>query len=391
MPPLTVPDKEENMAYPLTHIGPGALSRLGDVLDGFGTPSIFLVADADAYRLSGAEAVAAPALQGRRLVRFDGFAANPRLVDAEKGLALFRRAPCDTLLAIGGGSAIDMAKLVGALAANDGPPAELATGKRPMHRHSPPLVAVPTTAGTGSEATHFAVVYVGGKKYSLAHPGLLPHTVLIDPLLTATLPTALTAHTGLDALCQAIESLWSVNADAVSLADARQALYLALRHLNAACLEPTPAARLGMCRAAHLAGRAINRSKTTAPHALSYSLTSGYGVPHGLAVALTLGAVLEYNAGVSPHDSTDPRGPEWTRYRLREICAALGAADAAQARRAFTQRLQALGCPTRLGQVGVDTPAQLEELARTVNAERLGNNPRRLDADSLVRLLATLA
>ena len=379
------------MAHPQTHSGPGALGRLGDVLDGLGARSVFLVADAGAYRLSGAEAVAADALRGRDVARFDDFAANPRLDDAEKGLALFRRSPCDALLAVGGGSAIDMAKTIGALAANSGRADALATGQEPLRRAGPPLVAVPTTAGTGAEATHFAVVYVGGKKYSLAHPGLLPHTALVDPDLTAALPAPLTASTGLDALCQAIESLWSVNADAVSLADARQALSLAWVHLRTACLAPTPAARLGMSRAAHLAGRAINRSKTTAPHALSYTLTSSYGVPHGLAVALTLGSVLEYNAGVRGGDAADPRGAEWTRYRLREISAALGAEDAAGARRTFTLLLESLDCPTRLSQVGVGTPEQLAQLAGSVNAERLGNNPRRLDGEGLIRLLQTVA
>jgi alcohol dehydrogenase len=376
------------MSASKTHIGPGCLSRLEDIFNGLGATSIFLVADAQAYTLSGAERLAAPALSHRRVTVFDAFAANPQLADAKKGLALWDQHPSDAILAIGGGSAIDMAKLVGVLTANPGRPEELATGATPVQKAGPPLVAVPTTAGTGAEATHFAVVYVAGKKYSLAHPSLLPHTAVIDPDLMANLPPALSAHTGLDALCQAIESLWSVNADDASLADARQALTLAWRHLVPACRTPAPADRLGMCRAAHLAGRAINRSKTTAPHALSYALTSEYGVPHGLAVALSLGPILEYNAAVSVQDATDPRGPDWTRQRLTEICTALGASTPTAASQKITDLLHSLECPTRLSAVGVCSADQIQKLAASVNAERLANNPRHLDTSSIHHLIS---
>ena len=185
------------------------------------------------------------------------------------------------------------------------------------------MIAIPTTAGTGSEATHFAVVYVDGEKYSLAHPYLVPAYAVIDPLLTYSLPAGVTAASGLDAFCQAIESIWAVGATDVSHTFATEAARLAVQHLRAAVQNPTDTARAGMCRAAHLSGKAINISKTTAPHALSYVLTAEYGLAHGVAVALTLAPMLQYNAQVTAIDCADPRSAIAEETTMKRILVAL--------------------------------------------------------------------
>ena len=370
----------------ITYMAPGAIKTVRSLLDDRAVRSVFIVADRTAYEKSGAKMYIESALQGRVHVIFDDFAPNPKYVDVIRGVKFWHTHSCDIMIAIGGGSAIDMAKLIGICGTHRGQYRELLTGEIPIGDKAAPLIAIPTTAGTGSEATHFAVVYVAEQKYSVAHTNVLPDYAIIDPNLTANLPASITAHTGLDALSQAVESLWSVNATALSRVFASEALTLVLDNLEAAVYRPTPDVRANMCRAAYLSGKAINISKTTAPHAISYTLTSQFGVPHGLAVALTLGVVLIYNNGVTSGDCWHPKGVAQVRKDIRDINRLIGVASSEEARKYIDDLISAIGCPTRLRQIGVDT-ADLETIVQNVNTERLKNNPRALSQFELRRIL----
>lgn len=371
----------------IIYMAPGAIKTVRSLLDDRAVRSVFVVADRAAYDKSGAKKYLKSALQGRVHAIFDDFAPNPKFADVMRGVKLWRAHPCDMMIAIGGGSAIDMAKLIGICGTHRGQYRKLLTGNIPIRDKAAPLIAIPTTAGTGSEATHFAVVYVEEEKYSVAHANVLPDYAIIDPNLTANLPPSITAHTGLDALSQAVESLWSVNATAQSRVFASEALRLVLDNLEAAVHRPTPDVRANMCRAAHLSGKAINIGKTTAPHAISYTLTSQFGVPHGLAVALTLGAVLIYNNGVASGDCWHPKGVAQVQKDIRDINRLIGVASSEEARKHIGDLISTIGCPTRLRQVGVDTDADLEILVQNVNTERLKNNPRALSQSDLKRIL----
>ena len=253
------------------------------------------------------------------------------------------------------------------------------------------LALIPTTAGTGSEATHFATVYKGTRKFSVAHPSLRPRWALVDPDLCASLPPAITASTGVDALCQGIESLWAVGSTEASRAHARAAIARAMEHLETAVLAPTPEARLGMCEAANWAGRAIDISKTTACHALSYGLTIRWDVPHGHAVGTSLGEMLVFNAEVSEADVVDPRGIAHVREVMAEVIRLLGARDAADARGRFNALMGRLGLALDLNTLGAGRAEDRQWLASQVNVERLGNNPRRMGARELDALLSRIA
>lgn len=361
----------------------GSVAELPAILATWGVSTVMWVIDEHALEASGAAATLERAPGGPR---FTGFAVNPTIEDVRRGVDVFSGARPDAIVAFGGGSAIDLAKAIGTCAANDGDPFAYVSGERTVQRDGPPLLVVPTTAGTGSEATHFAVVYASGVKYSLAHEFVRPDDVILDPQLTWSLPPNMTAATGLDALCQGIESLWAVGATAASTDLAARAVTLALTHLADAVTRPTPTARAGMMEAAHLAGRAIDVSKTTAPHALSYGISSGFGVPHGAAVAVTLGAFIEFNAAVDDASCTDSRGAAHVRSRLQHVVDLLGASDASDARRRFEDLVREVGWSTSLAQLGVPT-ATLAPLAAGVNLERLGNNPRVVASDALRTLL----
>ena len=200
------------MEVQFIHLREGALAEAGTILDGLSARRVFFVVDESAYAASGAAKVMAPYFRGRRIVEFADFELNPKLHDVERGIVQCRSAKPDVVIALGGGTAIDLAKLIGTLAAQEDPARQIVTGRAHIEQEGKPLIAVPTTSGTGSEATHFAVVYVDGRKISLAHRQLLPDYALVDAKLTHSAPPHITASTGVDALCQAVESLWAVRA-----------------------------------------------------------------------------------------------------------------------------------------------------------------------------------
>jgi alcohol dehydrogenase class IV len=368
----------------------GALAELQGILAQLAASRVLFVVDQPAYRASGAAKLLEPALAGTTVTRFSDFGPNPKLGEIERGIAIQREAAADVVIALGGGTAIDLAKSIARLTAQAALPRDVITGGSALHPNGPPLIAIPTTSGTGSEATHFAVVYVDHVKYSLAHESLLPEIAIIDPCLTYSLPVEVTRASGLDALCQSVESLWSVGATTESLHHASQSLALVLTHLTNAVQNPTPECRRGLSEAAHLAGKAINISKTTAPHALSYAFTAHYGVPHGIAAALTLSPFLRYNAQVSAADCTDPRGADHVLQRIDQITRLFEGSDIESVCQRLDEIIEQVGGLTRLAQIGAQSDEAIEQLTPHINLERLANNPRAVDARALNRLLKSI-
>lgn len=309
---------------------------------------------------------------GEGAVRFSGFSANPRVEDIAAGVALFQASSCDGIVAIGGGSAIDSAKCIKLFC-------RMQQGERylaqPFADTGIPLLAVPTTAGSGSESTRFAVVYEGGVKQSVAHDSLLPDTVLLDAELLRTLPEYQKKCTLLDALCQAIESWWSRKCTAESAFCARKAIAGILGDMDAYLKGDEEAAHM-VLRAANRAGQAINVTTTTAAHAMSYKLTGLYGIAHGHAVALCLPGVWR---------ALHEMGDEALHARLDDIARALGCKHSLEGA-AFMQKL--------LEKLEIYAPAMKKEdlpmLVASVNPERLGNCPVPFDAEVLRKLYEEL-
>ncbi len=374
----------------IVHLREGAIREVDGILERSGARRIFLVIDENAYSLSGADKTIEPSLVGRSVTRFSNFEENPKLHDVEKGVSLYKEHNPDIILAIGGGTAIDMGKLIRAVGCADESAHSIVTGSAKVARVRQPLVAVPTTSGTGSEATQFAVVYVDQEKYSIDDSSLLPEYAVVDPLLTHSLPPKITAATGLDAFCQAVESIWAVGASQESIAYASEAITLSLQNLaNATCDSTGSAsrARMALARAAHLSGKAINISRTTASHALSYVITSQHDVPHGIAVALTLSPMLAYNSKVVAEDCADPRGPRDVLERIDLLLRLLDAASVSEACVKIEAMISELGCPSSLQQAGITSAEDIREIVDNVNLVRLSNNPRRATADALFQLL----
>ena len=372
----------------VVYLQDGALAEVGAIINQLSASRLYFVVDESAYTASGAAETLEPYFRNRHITRFSGFDLNPKLHDVERGIEQFRQVDPELVIALGGGTAIDLGKLIGTLAGQQASAREIIIGNSCIQQCGPPLIAVPTTSGTGSEATHFAVAYVDGVKYSVAHNALLPDYAIVDSTLTNSLPAGITAATGLDAFCQAIESIWAVGATVESVEYATESARLSFQSLVRATQDPTANVRHDMCRASHLAGKAINISKTTASHALSYFITSEYGVPHGIAVAVTLSPMLAYNAQISATDCADPRGPEHVLTRIGLITELLGADSIAVACRKIENLISAVGCPNSLGLVGITSDAAIQKLVTQVDAHRMSNNPRNTTSESLFALLS---
>ena len=275
--------------------------------------------------------------------RFSDFKPNPLYEDAKAGVKLLRKNKCDFIVAVGGGSSIDTAK-----------------GIKYYNHVDLPMMAVPTTAGTGSEATHFAVIYKDGEKTSIADQRLLPDYVILQPDLLKSLPVYQKKCTMLDAFCQAIESWWSRKATPESIEYSRQAIALILDNMDGYLKNQTEGNK-NMLTASNLAGKAINITTTTAPHAMCYKLTSLYGLPHGHAAALCLPRVWRYMSGFD------------------DIAEALGRQNHAEAVLFFEGLLLSLGISSPENASDDD----LELLTNSVNTQRLQNHPVRLDKETI--------
>ena len=266
----------------------------------------------------------APYINALDPVRFSGFTPNPKMEEVMDGVEVFKASGCDTILAVGGGSPIDVAKCIKKYSESDAP-----------------IIAIPTTSGTGSESTHFAVVYENGNKLSVAAPDLLPDIVILEPATLKNVPEYTRKATMLDALCHAIESHWAKKATPESKGYAEKAIELILKYKDA-YLANEEEGNKGMMEAANLAGQAINISTTTAAHAMCYKITSMYGFQHGHAAAICLPEVWKYindNSGIT--------------------------------------REEFVGIITDLGMeypVSSDPEADIEILADSVNLQRLSSN-----------------
>lgn len=371
-----------------TCYGSGSVARLPNLVEELGGSRVLLVCGERSFSASGADVMLPELRQRVEVRRWSSFEANTNSTDLLSGLRIVEEFRPDTVLAVGGGSAMDMAKLLCAFpdARNtEALHAAIQSGK-PTAPRGQRLVLVPTTSGSGSEATHFAVVYIGTDKHSIAAPGLLPDATVLDPALTLSGSPYQRATSGIDAISQAVESLWAVGGTEKSRGYARRALRVLLPAIEDFVRTPDRGNARAMAVGSHLAGRAINVSKTTAAHALSYGLTKGYGVSHGHAVALTLGRFIEAHAG-DDVDLQPAADVERHRGAMARVLSALDAQDGAEARQRFTALGERLGLSMRLAEVGADSEERVRSLTARVNTERLGNNPVRFSAEGLVELL----
>ncbi len=351
-----------------------AARELSALLEKYNTERLFIVSGKDSYVNSGAASSIAAVTSNTKIFRFSEFITNPDIKDLERGTSQFREFKPDMIIAIGGGSVIDMAKLIVSTASTINSDAQGILRADEIHKNVP-LVAIPTTAGSGSEATQFAVLYINGVKHSVDAPALLPDHAILDPSLTQAMPAYQAAISGIDALCQAVESYWSINSTDESREYSEKAINLILSNIDTSVNDALPEARKKMLEAANYAGKAINIARTTAPHAMSYILTNKYGIPHGQAVALTMASVFSINLDYANRELNEQRGQAYLEQVMNSLAAMFGSSTATEFTEKFTMILSSIKLASSLSQLGINSNDAAEQVASNVNSNRLKNNP----------------
>jgi alcohol dehydrogenase class IV len=365
----------------------GSLSNLKSIVDRHSANKVLIVTGKNSFSLSGAQVKIKQILCNTEIIVFNDFQSNPRIEDVKKGIQLIKSENPDLIISIGGGSAIDMSKLIRILAPQGGDNyIDFIQNPNTILTKGIPLVAIPTTFGSGSEATHFAVVYIDKKKYSLAHSFVMPDYSILDAELCYSLPHYASASSGMDALSQAIESYWSVKSTDESKKYSLEAISLINNALYDAVLGDKKA-RATMLNAANLAGKAINITTTTAAHAISYPITMRYGVNHGHAVALTLGKFFIINSDVENNKVVDERGDEYLEFIMLQLYKILRCGNPYECCSSWYSLMKKIGLETKLEKLGVNSAFEVDYIINNINLQRLCNNPVKIDRSILSLIL----
>jgi len=304
---------------------------------------------------------------------FTNFTTNPKYEEVVEGINLFKQDNYDFIISIGGGSAIDVAKCINLFSNLD---SDINYLNQEPKNVSVKHLCIPTTAGTGSESTRYSVIYKDKEKQSITSDSIIPEYVILESKFLETLPIYQKKATVLDALCQAIESYWSVNSTKKSKKYAKESIEIIIDNIEDYVFNSNDEINKKIMYASNLAGKGINITQTTAAHAMSYKITSLYGISHGHAVAIVLPHIWEYM--VSNLDKCiDKRGKEYLEIvfnELNEIFKGNGIDK-------FTDLLNKLE---------LDIPKvnkeELNELVKSVNPIRLKNNPVELNEEDIEKI-----
>lgn len=359
--------------------GGGTLARLGELVTELGGRRVFLVTDAGLQQAGHSQHGIDSLIEaGLDVTVFTDVNANPTTEDVDRALQAARGANIDVIVGLGGGSSMDCAKGVNFLLTNGGKMEDYwGVGKatKPML----PMIAVPTTAGTGSEAQSFALIANAKTHMKMAcgDSKAACRVAVLDPELTVSMPASVTAATGVDAISHAIESYVSTSRNPVSQLFSRQSWRLIAKSFPIVSAKPANLdARGAMQLGAHLAGAAIENSMLGAAHACANPLSAHYGITHGVAVGLMLPHIIRYNepavAGLYGDLAADAR-----------LCAADDPRAAERLAEYVTKLVETTGQPTRLSTCDVKADL-IPTLAEEAAAQWTGNfNPRPVEIENL--------
>lgn len=370
--------------------GAGSILNVSKILNEGNFKHLLLVTGNESYKNSGLKKSLEPQIKNIDFKRINDFEINPKYEDIERIGQSLRSTKFDFIIAAGGGSVIDFAKCLNAYLSTEGHKgAEEIIKESPMNQ-ALPMLAIPSTAGTGSEATHFAVMYINKKKFSISNINLRPKYVIVDPEFTYNSPSYITACCSFDALSQAIESLWSKNSTDESRLYSEKAISLISSSMTEAINKNCSEARANLSFGSFLAGKAINISKTTAPHALSYSLTSTFNIPHGNAVAMTLGQFFTINNDKKFYKHVSKKiGVRNHQENLLKIKENMGLELDENFELHWLNLMKRCGLKTKIKNVEKDG-FTIKQLTQTVNIDRLSNHPIRIGPEIISSIYSKL-
>ena len=366
--------------------GPGAAKEAGSFAKGLGKKAL-IVTDSHLMEIGLLKDIK-NSLEGAGVSFeiFDEVVTEPILEYTEEGLKMYQKIKADFLIAVGGGSPMDTAKAISALAMNPGKMSDF-EGPNKIPRPGAPLMVIPTTAGTGSEVSQFTIITdtTRNVKMLIASPYVLPRVALVDPLLTLTMPQEITAATGLDALTHAIEAYVSVKAQPITDALALHAIKLISGNIRQAWCDGTNLeARTNMMMGSLQAGLAFSNASVALVHGMARPVGAYFHVPHGISNASLLPTVMEFSIPGNPRRYCD------LAEAMGEITTGLSLLDAAYLSAKAVKRLnEDLKIPSLKG-LGVDEK-KFNSIVSQMAADAIasgspGNNPRKATPGEIVEL-----
>ena len=344
---------------------------------------VMIVCGKNSFQISGGEEFVLRLFHQNNIILFNDFSVNPDISEISKGAKVAKEFKPNAILAIGGGSVIDAAKIIKLMFCynlNQFETLDFNYRKYTNLKHNIPLIVVPTTAGTGSESTHFAVAYKDEVKYSIASKLLLPQYVYLDVSFCLSNSVYQNACSGFDALAQGIESYWSRNANHISKYYAKKSIKIILANFENAIFENKNRAfhLNNMLIASNFSGKAINISKTTGPHAISYGITKAIGLPHGHAVAITLGAFFKIHKRLY---ESFPKNLKSSKLISKYIMKITGK----DAYEYLYRTMNSFGMEFDLKKLGIDRDT-VNLLVSKINPERMANHPVKLDESEIYEI-----
>ena len=367
----------------ITHHGEGTLSNIGEIVKKYNVKKILVVTGKRSFISSGSQKIIFEKLNDYELFLYDNFKTNVDISDVRKAIEFAKKNEVELIISVGGGSVMDMAKLIKSSFYSPLNIEKIALGISEIDDTNIPHIAIPTTAGSGSEATHFAVVYINNEKFSVANSSLKPNETILDCRLILSSTKYQKICSALDAIAQSIESSWAVNSTEKSQNISLQALTILMDNfhlfINSNCIECAN----NMIKASNLAGQAIDITKTTSAHAWSYGFTSIYDIPHGHAVWLTLPKIFEIHMNSSIQSVADPRGKKYFSETMKKIKNAMNIPTNTPVSEFFNDFLEPCDLKIDLIKDYNFTNNERAFLSKKINIERMANNPVVLNQDNI--------
>ncbi|MBU5473127.1 iron-containing alcohol dehydrogenase family protein [Roseburia sp. MSJ-14] len=360
--------------------GKGRMAEVKELAKLMGCKNGLLVADPYFFSNGLAERLVKES-DGAIVAAFGDLSPNPDVSEVDACAEIIRQKEIGFVVALGGGSSIDCAKAAGSIGMTGSSIRKYHGTGIPMPEEHLPLIAIPTTAGTGSEVTCVSVLtdHANGKKAPIVSNGFFPKYAIIDPELTYSMPPRVTAGCGIDVLAHALEGFWSKGHQPICDACALHAAKIVFQYLYRAYLNPNDEeAREKMCEASLIAGLAFTLPKTTASHACSFPLTNMYQIPHGEACGLTLDYFVKVNA----------KGEEGER--IEDFAKKLGFQDADNMAEEIHQLKIKMGLRNDLRDLHL-TEEQIADLVRLSKHPNLYNNPVEVTSEMLDEMYHQMA
>ena len=364
-------------------IGKNSLENINFLIKDKKIKKILIFAGKTSFKKSGAEEQLKKILEKKNYKLVYKTLNLPDILDLKNFILEINNFLPELIIAVGGGAVLDLSKISNNLFNEQNLQEKIKKNEYKILKNFCPLIAIPTTAGSGAEATSNAVIYIDKVKYSIEGELIKPNYIIIDPNLILSNPKIIAASSGMDAIAQSIESLISKRSNSRSVEFSKKSLQLSLKsfedHINNKSFETS----YQMSLAALNAGKAINISKTTAPHALSYPFTSYFGIKHGHAVSLTLADFLNYNF--------ENRKYSKTNFDLNDRFKIIFNIFGVQSSNELSKKLKRISANVGLGlnfkELKIVNSSDISLILRNINTQRLANNPVEISINQIEKIL----